>query len=316
LWFRVHFDKSIDPEKTFIVLSHTTSDSIVRLALKHGYGVVKTWVGFAALSAGVRDTWEKKLVDGLYEGKQNSVDPLCHPFIYETMNMENGRRSYNLAAVEQSNGFSILGSPPPDEASLGVNGHVRDKDGTFAAVLVAEIAQWAKQNGTTIYELIDNHIYLDPAVGLFVNHYEPDPIDGEYPGIEGDRIKKSILMKALELYQSAMSGGLKIGGLPVKSACIYRTGKYDHLYKPTHDFSFPDEGIRFYFDFFDDPGRLNHLTIRPSGTSNALRFHIQLHHNVNGDHLVAQKKKLHEAAKRITDHVRQLIGAPRETGLT
>ena len=314
LWFRIKFDPLINPEKTFAVLSHTTSDLIVRLAQKHNLGVIKTWVGFAALSAGVRDTWNKSLEEstkGLYEGRKDEKED-CHPFIYETIGMFNHERSYNLAAMEQSNGFSILGSPPLDNVSLGANGHVRDKDGTFAAVLIAEIAEWAKQNGTSIFELIDRHLYLSPEVGLFVNHYEPDPLDGEYPGIEGDRIKKVIIRKALGLYQFALAGDLKIGGLPVKSASIYRTGKYDRLYTKTHDFQFPDEGIRFYFDFYSEKGYLNHLTIRPSGTSNALRFHIQLHYPVNEDNLIAKKKELHETAKRIMKDIREKVGAPTE----
>src|SRR6185295_20166638 len=51
-----------DAEKKFIVLSHTTSDCITRVAQKFGLGVIRTWVGFAALSAAVRDTWDKKPV--------------------------------------------------------------------------------------------------------------------------------------------------------------------------------------------------------------------------------------------------------------
>jgi phosphoglucomutase len=310
-WFRLKFDRTIDPEKTFIALSTTTTDSIVKLALKHGVGVIKTWVGFAALSAAVRETWDKKLTTGLIEGKKDPKEALCNMFIHETMNMDSGKRQYNLGAMEQSNGFSILGFPPVDGFSLGVKGHVRDKDGTFAAVLMAEIAEWAKKNGTTLFELIDKNIYLDTDIGLFVNHYEPDPLDGEYPGIEGDRIKKSILSKTLELSKTAVKGGLEIGGLPVKSTVIYRTGKYDHIYTPSKDFQFPDEGVRFYFD----SERLNHLTIRPSGTTNSLRFHIQLHSQVDESNLIDKKKELRQKAREIADHIRELIGAPRNSEL-
>lgn len=309
IWYRLKFDKTIDLEKAFITLSHTTTDSIVLLALKYGVGVIKTWVGFAALSAVVRDTWDKKLPVGLNEGKKNQTDALCDQFIQETINMDNGKRSYNLGAMEQSSGFSLLGFPPKDEFSLGEKGHVRDKDGTFAAVLIAEIAEWAKQNGTTLFELVDKNVYLDPYVGLFINHYEPDPLDGEYPGIEGDRIKKSILNRTLQLYQSALSGNLKIGEITVKTAVIYRTGKYDHIYTPTPDFQFPDEGVRFYFD----RERLNHLTARPSGTTNSLRFHVQLHSIVNENNLIEKKKKLRHKAKKIADHIRELVGAPRSS---
>jgi phosphomannomutase len=222
--------------------------------------------------------------------------------------MDNGHRSINVAAMEQSNGFSILGGPPPDESSLGTGGHVRDKDGTFAALLVAEIAAWAKEQGTSLFELLNERISLDPDIGLWITHYEPDPLIGEYPGIEGDRKKLNILGKALKCYEDARAGKLKVAGLPVKSAVIYRTGKYDRIYPASGAFVFPDEGVRL---FFNDT-KTDHVTIRPSGTGNSLRFHVQLHSPVTKDNLIAKKKELREKAKAIVDDVRKILGAPRE----
>jgi phosphoglucomutase len=310
LWYRLHRDiekhgQVQDADKKFIVLSHTSSDSLVLLARKHGLGVVKTWVGFAALAAAVRDVWEGKHIPPLTEGRESPSSALCHPFICECQGMDE-KRSINVAALEQSNGFSILGGPPPDQRSLGVGGHVRDKDGTLAALLVAEIAAWAKQQATTLYELMDKHVHLDPDVGLFVTHYEPDPIDGEYPGIEGDRKKKEILLRALGCHQRALKGELKIADLEVTSAVIYRTGKYDAIYEPTDEFQFPDEGVRFYF-----AGKLNHVTVRPSGTGNSLRFHVQLHEAEPQGHLVEKKRELRSKAKAIVDHLREILEAPR-----
>ncbi|MBI5914591.1 MAG: hypothetical protein HY842_04380 [Bacteroidetes bacterium] len=308
LWYRLKLDKNIQKKKSFIVLSHTTTDALALLAKKHGVGVIKTWVGFAALSAAVRDSWNSELVQGLAEGKKDPNQPLTDMVVMETHDMGKGR-SYNLGAFEQSNGFALLGYPPKDLFSLGEKGHVRDKDGTFAAILLAEIAQWAKDSGTTMFELIDKKIYLDKEIGLFYNHYEPDPIDGEYPGIEGDRLKKAILRRALGYYQIGLAGGFSIGGLPVTGVAMYRTGKYDHVYPPTPDWVFPDEGIRFYFG-----DEYNHLTVRPSGTGNALRLHIQLHtFDVNGRNLVNRKKLLRKQAKKIADHIRELLGAPRSS---
>ena len=313
LWYRLSREAeasggSLDAGKKFIVLSHTTSDSIVLLARKHGLGVIKTWVGFAALAAAVRDVWENEEIKPLVEGREHAEAPLCHPFVCEYMDIEQGQRSFNVAAMEQSNGFSILGGPPPDARSLGVGGHVRDKDGTMAALLVAEVAAWAKERGTTIFELVDKHVNLDPDIGLFVNHYEPDPMDGEYPGIQGDGKKKTILRRVLGFYQLALAGDLEIGGHPVKSAVIYRTGKYDAVYTPTYDYQFPDEGIRFYFD----EERFDHLTVRPSGTGNSLRFHVQLRESNPADDLVGHKRRLMAEAKRITDDVRRMLKAPRD----
>lgn len=320
LWYRLareteRFGRVRDAEKKFVVLSHTTSDNIARLARKHGLGVVRTWVGFASLAAATRDVWQaggaesKRLREmvALKEGRRGDADPLCDAFVCSCEAMETGDRCINVAAMEQSNGFSILGGPPPNARSLGKGGHVRDKDGTMAALLLAEIAARAKEQGTTLLDLLDREIHLDPDVGLFVTLYEPDPRDGEYPGIEGDRLKKTILRRALGNFQLALSGDLEIAGYPVTSASIYRTGKYDEIYPPTYDFQFPDEGVRF---FFDREG-LDHVTVRPSGTGNSLRFHVQIHAEPTKSELIAKKAELRSKGRQIMDGIRVLLRAPR-----
>jgi len=45
-------------EDKFIAYSHVTTDALGRLARKNGVGYVKTWVGFAMLSAAVKAVWE------------------------------------------------------------------------------------------------------------------------------------------------------------------------------------------------------------------------------------------------------------------
>ena len=323
LWYRLEQEKKandgvvVDADKKFVVLSVTTSDATALIARKYGLGVVKTWVGFASLAAATNIVWDKKTDDiiRLIEGRDDtrggpSNNYLCHSTVSQCEAMDNGQRSINVAAMEQSNGFSLLGGPPRDNRSLGEDGHVRDKDGTLAAVLMTEIAAWAKEQGKSLIELLDSHIYLDPDIGLFCNLYEPDPIDGEYPGIEGDRLKKAILRRALGYYQMAQAGDLEIGGKLVKSATIYRTGKYDAIYPQTFDFAFPDEGIRFFFD--DD--KLQHATIRPSGTGNSLRFHIQLHDTPKDhDQLIESKFRLRQEGKKIMDDIRVKLKAPRSS---
>jgi phosphomannomutase len=314
LWYRLHREIEAhghipDVDREFVVLSHTTSDSITLLARKFGLGVVRTWVGFAALAAATRDVWQGKAEQILHlvDGRDGNYVELCHPFVCDCQGMDGGKRSINAGAMEQSNGFSILGGPPPDNRSLGEGGHVRDKDGTLAALLAAEVAAWAKEHGTSIIGLLDRKIYLDPDLGLFATFYEPDPLDGEYPGIEGDRIKKGILLKALEFHTSVQTRGFEIAGVPVKSSVIYRTGKYDAIYPPSTDFVFPDEGVRY---FLDDE-KLNHVTVRPSGTGNSLRFHIQLHAEPTESNLIEVKEQTRAKGREIMDDLRRLLGAPR-----
>lgn len=326
LWYRLSHDVERfgavrDAEQKFIVFSHTTTDLLTRVARKFGLGVLKTWVGFAQLAAGTRAIWDLhhgKDTAGLTEGgrlppyDEGCREPgpgRCNRTIHSWEAMDDRRRSINVAALEQSNGFSLLGGPPPDERSLGVGGHVRDKDGSLAAVLVAELAAYAKERGTNILDMLDAHLYLDPAIGLFVTHYEPDPIDGEYEGLAGYTKKRAILDRAEELFaRHRLPAGrhgeraISLGGREVVGAVAYRTGKYDGVNWP----GFPDEGYRFYFD----AERLSHLTIRPSGTSNALRFHVQLYGgHPTRDALIARKAELRNTARSIVADIRRLIGA-------
>jgi len=328
LWYRLHTEITrhgavTDAARKFVVLSHTTSDAIARLARKHGIGVIKSWVGFPALAAATERVWNQEetgvlsgLVDGWSLASQEHSDRerrsagkrqmlLSHGLVCECFDMSGGKRAINIGAMEQSNGFSILGGRPVDEHSLGTNGHVRDKDGTLAALLAAEVATYAKAHGTSLIGLLDQHIYTDPAVGLVVTGYEPDPVDGEYPGLTGDKIKKDRLRRALGLAQFALAGDMEIAGRRVLSAAIYRTGKYDHVYPPTLDFLFPDEGVRFYLS----EDRLNHVTVRPSGTGNSLRFHSQLHETPDAAGLLDTKRRLFRESAEIMRDLRRLLKA-------
>ncbi len=321
LWYR--FNREVEQhgcvrtaDQQFIVLSHTTTDLLPCVARKYGVGVLKTWVGFAQLAAGTRAIWDLRqgkdtpgITEGgklppYTEGRRHPDDKVCNRTIYTWDGMDGPNRSINVAALEQSNGFSLLGGIPVDERSLGVNGHVRDKDGTFAAVLMAELAAYAKEQGTNVLDLLDEKLYLDPDIGLYVTYYEPDPLDGEYEGLVGYTKKRGVLDKAEELFQNYQAKQLTLGGLPVRHTCAFRTGKYDAINWP----GFPDEGYRFYFD--DE--RRSHLTIRPSGTSNALRFHVQLFGGHPGrKELIARKGELRAQCTQIVTDIRVLIGAPR-----
>ncbi len=280
------------PEESFIVLSHITTDALVRLALKHGVGVVKTWVGFGLIANAVERVWAG---DGL-------SDPRYGDTIFETVGMEDMPRRYNAGCLEQSNGFSILGGPPATAAAMGSNGHVRDKDGVFAAILLAEVAAYAASLGTTVYELLDERIYLDPDIGYFATDVVPVPRWGEFKGLEGLTKKIGILRRCAALGQRVRDGeSLSLDGLPVRSSETYVAGKYADAHQWP---GFPDEGIRFYFD----KERLNYLTVRPSGTSQCLRFHIQLKaENLTRSGLAQQKHETRMRARRIIHAMRDLI---------
>jgi phosphomannomutase len=280
------------PEEAFIVLSHITSDALVRLARKHGVGVVKTWVGFGLIANAVERVWSG----------DDLSDPRFRDIIYQTVDMKDKPRSYNVACLEQSNGFSILGGPPATVTAMGRNGHVRDKDGVFAAILLAEVAAYAASLGTTVYELIDELIYLDPDIGYFATDVDPEPRWGEFRGLEGLTRKIGILRRCAELGQRVRDGAsLSLDGLPVRSSETFVAGKYADAHQWP---GFPDEGIRFYFD----EERLNHMTVRPSGTSQCFRFHIQLKaERLSRDRLAEQKQETRLRARRVITAMRKLV---------
>lgn len=314
-----------DAHKKFFVQSHTTSDAMIRLVRKHGFGVIKTWVGFAMISTAIRRIWEgTQLGAELNEwnaqpsviGTGNSEKDQglkifaeqSHPFLFEVLDMDGKPRSYNFAALEQSNGFSILGPKPPAGQVWAPGGHVRDKDGTFAAILLAEVQTYAKSIGKSLIELIDEKIYLDPAIGFFFGYYEPEPYWGQFEGPAGMSKKISLLMEVENLRKAFEQGqSVEFAGMKVKSLESYRTGKYDarHRWKLHDELAyfngFPDEGIRFFFD----DAKLNHLTVRPSGTSECLRFHCQIKpENVNANTLYDKKVEAYETAVAIVKDVR------------
>jgi len=319
LWYRLNYELEKyggirDVARKFITLSHTTTDLLPCVARKYGLGVLTTWVGFAQLAAGTRAIWDLHLgkdTEGLteggklplyVEGKRDPAQKMSNRTFHSWTGMDDTARCINVAALEQSNGFSLLGGVPKDERSLGENGHVRDKDGTFAAVLVAELAQYAKEHGTNLLDLLDEKIYMDPDVGLYVTFYEPDPIDGEYEGLAGYTKKRGILDRAEKLFAECNAKPFELAGMKVVSAVAYRTGKYDAI----NWAGFPDEGYRFFFD----AERKSHLTIRPSGTSNALRFHVQLFGgHPTRDELIDTKAELRARTVQAVKDIRRRIGA-------
>ncbi|MCM8768766.1 MAG: hypothetical protein NC911_03675, partial [Candidatus Omnitrophica bacterium] len=293
LWYRLEKKRLAggDFSEDFIVLNHCTSDALAAVALKYGVGVVKTWVGFAMIS---------EAIDRVWKGETLSPEQQPH-LIYQAIAMES--RRVNVGAFEQSNGFSIFGGPPLPGERLGENGHVRDKDGTLAAVLLAEIAAYAKSEGLELLELVDQKIYLDPQIGLFATYYEPEPYWGQYEGLTGLSRKIEILKEVEKLSTQVKEGRqINIGQYRVSRVETYRTGKYDRVHQWE---GFPDEGIRFFFG----EGGMNYLTVRPSGTSQCLRIHIQLKgEEPTEENLLEKKKEIYIACKETVREFRRMIG--------
>ncbi|RLI97798.1 MAG: hypothetical protein DRO99_02425 [Candidatus Aenigmatarchaeota archaeon] len=298
LWYRLERMKELnggrvpDAEKSFIVINHTTTDMLTKIAQKYGVGTVKAWVGFTFISGCVEKIWNGEKLDPEKD----------HDFMLETIGMD-GDRSINIGAFEQSNGFTILGGKPLPGKYLGQNGHTRDKDGILACALFTELVAYAKSKGKSIIELLDEKVYLDPGIGFFANHVEASPYWGQYEGPTGLSKKIGVLKRLDKIIEEFNAGKeLVLAGRKVLSVERYATGKYDAL----HNWKgFPDEGIRFFFD----EDRLSYMTVRPSGTSHCIRFHSQIHKDVNRENLLEKKVEAYQEAKDVIAAIRELCGA-------
>lgn len=91
-----------------------------------------------------------------------------------------------------------------------------------------------------------------------------------------------------------------LAGMPVLGAVEFKSGRYDarHMWK-----GFPDEGVRFFFpdDTLgdNDPYYMskNYITIRPSGTSETLRFYTQIFSQVTRENIAEQKLRNYRLAE-------------------
>jgi phosphoglucomutase len=190
----------------------------------------------------------------------------------------------NQGGLEESNGFSILGGKVSPGEVLAPDGHVNDKDGGFAAVLLAEAAVYAKTNkeapAKSIFEMLD---YIYKKIGYYATANKPMPRIGSFKGAEGISKKINLLKKAQVWMEEANAKAgseqpFVLAGMPVIGAVQWQSGRYDDK----HYEGFPDEGIRFFFpDENLKPGddftkSRNYITIRPSGTSQTIRFYTQL----------------------------------------
>jgi len=318
LWYRLENwqripglkEMNLGLENCFITQSHTTTDVMPLLAKKYKVGCVKTWVGFAQLASAVEKVWNGTLCED-YFTQPNRTEDFRSIFGFEDIS---SKSVFNFAALEQSNGFSILGGKPKSDFELGEFGHVRDKDGTFAAILFLDVLSYIKKQKINIIDLANEKLYLDKKIGLIRTGYRAAPQYGQYEGLEGRSIKLEIIRNASNLADEVTKKGVKIGKRRVTKCELYKTGKYDlqhgHSVERGFDYSkretyqFPDEGIRFYLgDYY------NHLTIRPSGTSQSLRFHIQLRNtDVNKSNVNKNRQKLEAEMRAIFEEIGDRLG--------
>ncbi len=296
-WYRLMKKKEMglleNPENHLVVTTHATSDAIAEVAEQE----------FGVGSYGRMLDMNKKEDRGDYlNGQRTWVG-----FTYVSEAFEEILKMGKVAegGYEESNGMSL-------------HGHTNDKDGTLAAILFAEMAAYAKSEGTTLFEMLDE-IYL--KIGHFGTANKPLPRVGSFEGAAGVSEKINILKKAQEWAAEANSRAgtdnpFMIAGREVIGAVEFKSGRIDH----NHYEGVPDEGIRFFFkdenmkegDHFIKSK--NYVMIRPSGTSQTLRFYTQLLKKVDRENIAQQKLENYIATEQLALMTqRQILG---DVGLT
>ncbi|EGG41186.1 Phosphomannomutase [Candidatus Nitrosarchaeum limnium SFB1] len=172
----------------------------------------------------------------------------------------------NIGMFEESCGFGISGNHENDSTKL----HILEKDGFLSLSLLIQILCYAKSKNLSLQELLNN-IYLDDEIGYFATSRKELPEQGIFEGVREELHQEKILKNVENLYLKTnekikTNNPLMICGLPISKVEKFSTGRYDSKFWK----GFPDEGIRFFLD-----SKINHITIRSSGTEPKLRIFVQ-----------------------------------------
>jgi phosphoglucomutase len=198
-----------DIDKSFIVKSFLTSDSLAYISKKYGLECIDGMVGFSDLTTIVMNEWSKNKT--------------------------------NVGMFEESCGFGIAGNSTQQL-------HILEKDGLLSLAFIIEILAYAKSQNTSIQDIL-NHIFLDPEIGFFTTTRKELPQNDVFEGIKGEIFLRKILKNIENLYercnkQIESGNHVLICGLPITKIQKFSTGKYDDKFWK----NFPDEGIKFTLD--------------------------------------------------------------------
>ena len=142
---------------------------------------------------------------------------------------------------------------------------VRDKDAVAACVLMAEITAWAKDNGKSLYQLLQD-IYIEYGYG-------------KEKGISVVRKGKSGAEEIIQMMANYRANPPKeIAGSRVKAIKDYKTLKItDTLSGNVTDLLMP--ATSNVLQFFTEDG--TKISVRPSGTEPKIKFYIEVRGNMN-----------------------------------
>ncbi len=229
-----------------IIKTFVTTDLQKAIAAKHGLRCVETLTGFkyigeklgkyeAALPASARKNYRK-----LSER--------------ETRDLRIAHSTYYVAGGEESYGYSA-------------HDFVRDKDGNAAVILFAEVAAWAKQQGLTLDQMLDE-IYAE--YGFYLEQNGTLTFEGADGAAKIAKLAASYAKSAPK-----MMDGAKVTGARDFMAKTFKDVEGDVI---------PKEKM-VIFDLAD--GR--RVAVRPSGTEPKIKFYMFVRRDPKGARFAARE---------------------------
>ena len=137
---------------------------------------------------------------------------------------------------------------------------VRDKDAVSACALMAEVTAWAKDNGKTLFQLLQD-IYIEYGFG-------------KEKGISVVRKGKSGAEEIIQMMTNFRTNPPKeIAGSPVKTIKDFKTLKMTDISSgTTTDLLMP--ATSDVLQFYTEDG--TKISVRPSGTEPKIKFYIEV----------------------------------------
>ncbi len=209
---------------------------------------------------------------GKIQGKEYVVKTIVTTEIIKEIADRNGVECYDcytgfkwIAAVMREN-EGIKNYIGGGEESYGFlpETFVRDKDAVSSCALMAEITAWAKDNGKTLYELLQD-IYLEYGYG-------------KEKGISIVRKGKSGAEEIAQIMTDfRMNPPKEIAGSKVKVIKDYKTLKMKNMNTgEENNLDFPASSN--VLQYFTEDG--TKISVRPSGTEPKIKFYIEVRGNM------------------------------------
>lgn len=196
-------------------------------------------------------------------------------WIADVMRKNEGKKSY-IGGGEESYGFLC-------------EDFVRDKDAVSACAILSEIAAWAKDQGLTLYQLLQQ-IYVEYGYSKELG------ISVVKKGKSGAEEIEAMMKRYRE------NPPIEIAGSKVSLFYDYSSLKgFSYLDNETISLDMPTTSNVLQFHTEDK----TKVSIRPSGTEPKIKFYCEVHSNINGlDDLPAAE----EAAKEKIEQIKGSLG--------